>query len=71
MFAEKRGEHCPLSPDEVKNLNATLKSIDERLSNIEKWLFAGRAIFYVLGGILLFSGWVVENLSNFRLWLKS
>lgn len=64
---------CPITPKEAERLLKSLEKIDDRLSKIEKMLFAGRVALSVVACFALAVGWFIDHTDSLRgviNWLK-
>lgn len=67
MSANVNSSHsCPITPKEAENLTESLKKIDQRLSKIERMMFAGRVALSVVFGLALAAGWVIDHAESLK-----
>jgi hypothetical protein len=65
---------CPVTPELAKQLCDTIAKMDERLQNIEKFMFAGRVAFTVISMCAIAMWWILQHAdyikSGIISWLK-
>ncbi|WP_090689670.1 hypothetical protein [Nitrosomonas sp. Nm34] len=66
MAREKIPDECPMNPESVRDMTATLKNIDQRLQSIERMMFAGRVALYVVMGCASVGWWFFQNVDYIK-----